>query len=288
MRASGLAQSVAGWAPEPTETSDRVTSWAVSAFSAMLDLPEPAAGEGDPVPPLWHWFAFLDHPRHGELGDDGHPAAGQFLPPIPHRRRMIAGGRLAVHAPLLVGETVRRRSSLARVELKRGRSGEMAFVTVRHEFRRGEDLLLVEEQDTVYRSQAPGQARYGGGGAAPGTTDPHRWTIDVEPDAALLFRFSALTHNAHRIHYDEPYATRVEAYPGLVVHGPLLALLLLEVPRRHLPGRAVTSFDYRLTRPVFVGDRVVAGGVPDGADALSLACGVPGAAASIRATASLA
>ncbi len=264
---------VPGWAPGPVTVTDRIDPWPVAAFSALLDLPRAAAGPGDELPPLWHWFSFLDHPRRSELGEDGHPAAGHFLPPMPDRRRMIAGGRLRVHGPIRVGDVVERRSELVAVREKRGRSGVMVFVTVRHALRRAGTLLVEEEQDVVYRSQAPGVARpLPAGDPAP---EPAGGTV-LDTDPALLFRFSALTYNTHRIHYDAAYATGVEGYPGLVVHGPLLALLACEVPRR--AGRPVTRFVFRLLRPVFAGQRVVAGDGPDG-----LLVAVPGAPAALTA-----
>ncbi len=250
--------------------------WPVAAFSALLDLPGTAAGPGDPLPPLWHWLYFLDHPRRSGLGEDGHPADGHFLPPVPDRRRMIAGGRLVVHAPMRVGDRIERRSELTAALPKSGRSGEMLLVTVRHEFRRRGELLAVEEQDVVYRSQPAGQARPIPA-PEPVPEPESRWRIDLPTDPALLFRFSALTYNTHRIHYDQPYVTGVEGYPGLVVHGPLLALLLLEIPRRELPDRAVVAFDFRLVRPVFAGDVVRAWGDLDpSGDVITLIAGPAG------------
>jgi len=291
-----LAAATADWSPAPQSTTGSTTAWAVAAFSALLDLP-PVAAEGEELPPFWHWFGFLDHPRQDELGDDGHPAAGRFLPPIPHRRRMVAGGRLAVHRPVLVGETLRRTTSLERREVKHGRSGAMLLVTVRHEFDRDGDVLVVEEQDVVYRSQPPGTAR----GTAPSeeadtAPEPSPEAVELHTSETLLFRFSALTHNPHRIHYDAPYATGVEGYPGLVVHGPLLALMLAEVPRRHRAGRDLARSDYRLARPVFAGatvradhlaDPAPADATADGGGALRVAGGVPGAPPAITATITL-
>lgn len=284
-----LAAAIAGWKPEPLEVSGRLDPWPVAAFTAALDLPEgPQAG--DPLPPLWHWFHLLDHPRRSELGDDGHPAEGRFMPPLPHRRRMIAGGRLRVSEPMRVGEEVLRRSELSSVDVKSGRSGQMVFVTVRHEFSRLDGTpLLTEEQDVVYRSQAPGQARaLATATAADVPEPPARWRFTTPTDAALLFRVSALTYNTHRIHYDEPYVTSVEGYPGLVVHGPLLALLLLEIPRRHRADAVVAEFDYRLSRPVFAGATVVTRGdvgAPD--DRLDLAAATADAPDAITGTATL-
>jgi 3-methylfumaryl-CoA hydratase len=283
-----LSSAVAGWKPEPLDVTGRLDAWPVAAFTAALDLSE-GPGPGDPLPPLWHWFHLLDHPRRSGLGDDGHPAEGRFVPPLPHRRRMIAGGRLRVSEPMRVGEEVIRRSELASVEVKTGRSGQMVFVTTRHKFTRTDGTpLLSEEQDVVYRSQPPGQTRGLATAPADVSEPPARWRFETPTDAALLFRVSALTYNTHRIHYDEPYVTAVEGYPGLLVHGPLLALLLLEIPRRDHPDAVVTEFDYRLTRPVFVGATVVTrGDVGAHDDRLVLAGAAAGAPDSITGTAVL-
>lgn len=263
----------------------RLDPWPLAAFAGLLDVPAPPLRTGDPLPPLWQWFFFLDPTAQSALGQDGHPREGRFLPPFPDRRRMIAGGRLTGHRPLPIGADVVRRSSLASSTVKHGRTGEMAFVTVRHEFLVDGEALAVEEQDVVYRQQKPGRNRPmpapttdGRDAAAPSAP----WSVTIDPDPALLFRFSALTYNAHRIHYDEAYTRTVEGYPGLVTHGPLLALLLLELPRRHAPDATVDSVDFRLTRPAFAGQRIVAQGTPDGPE-IAASAGVPGADASISA-----
>jgi 3-methylfumaryl-CoA hydratase len=283
---TSLAAAVEGWWPGPVETTDAIDPWPTAALSALLDLPATAAAEGEPLPPLWQWLYFLDHPRRSELGDDGHPAAGHFLPPLPERRRMFAGGRLRVHAPIRVGDRIERRTELVDVTPKSGRSGEMVFTTTRHEFRRAGELLAVEEQDIVYRSQPAGAARAPVPPSAPEPEPAARWRLELPTDPALLFRFSALTYNTHRIHYDQPYATGVEGYPGLVVHGPLLALLLLEIPRRERPDAAVVEFGFRLSRPAFAGTPVVATGDPDG-DRIALRAGAAGSAESISGRARL-
>lgn len=279
-----LARRIDGWAPASVEVRGRIDRWPIEAFAALLDEPPP----GDPVPPLWHGFHLLDHPAQADLGEDGHPARGLFLPPLPDRRRMFAGGRLEVRAPLRVDDEVTRRSSLVSAAAKAGRSGPMVVVTVRHELRCDGALVVVEEQDFAYRSQPAGSARdlpAAGPAAGAGTgTGTGSWQLATEPDETMLFRFSALTANAHRIHYDHPYASDVEGYPGLVVHGPLLALLLLELPRRFAPDRTVTGFAYRLRRPAFAGSPVVAAGEPSG----ELVAGVPGHPPSITGTVQLA
>lgn len=255
---ASLEDAVAGWAPEPVETTDTITPWPVAALASVFDQPVPDGV----LPPMWHWLYFLEHPRQSELGEDGHPADGHFLPPVPDRRRMFAGGRLRVHGGLRIGDTVTRRSSVAGVRVKQGRSGDMVFVTVAGSLSVDGRTAVTEEQDFVYRSQPPGAARPV---PPPVAEDPPtgRWRIELPTDPTLLFRFSALTHNSHRIHYDQPYATGVEGFPGLVVHGPLLALLACEIPRRELPDRTLTAFEYRLVRPAFAGGVLVAAGDPD-------------------------
>jgi 3-methylfumaryl-CoA hydratase len=311
---SELASSLSGWAPVPVEWSDRVSSWSVEAFAALLDQPSPLDGAAPGVlPPMWHWFGFLAHPAQRELGADGHPAAGRFLPPIPHRRRMFAGARWRQHQPLPVDEPITCRSSVTSVEVKTGRSGEMAFVTVRNEFSRHGELAVLEEQDIVYRSQPDPPAAAAEPTGVPAQVAPAEPTEQqpseqqpteqqptedkpaaeqeprLSPDAALLFRFSALTYNAHRIHYDQPYATGVEGYPGLVVHGPLLALLALELPRRNRPEAPVAEFRYRLRRPAFAGTELRSWSEPAGsAGWLELATGPVGGPASLTGTARLA
>ncbi len=281
---SSLTDAVEGWSPGPLTGTAPVASGPAAAFAALLDQPAPPLADGDPLPPGWHVFTFLDRPATAELGEDGHPRDGHFLPPLPHRRRMIAGGRLQVAAPLRVGSAVERTSSLARCEVKAGRSGEMLLVTVRSEYREAGALLVTEEQDVVYRSQEAGSAPApAGAGSPPAAGDA---AVEVVPDPALLFRFSALTYNAHRIHYDRPYATQVEGHPGLVVHGPLLALLMLEVPRRRAPDRSVTSFAHRLVRPAYAGTPVRATGRFDG-DRVELSAAAAGSPASATGTAVL-
>ncbi|HEV7980374.1 FAS1-like dehydratase domain-containing protein [Amycolatopsis sp.] len=278
-----LNAALKDWAPAPVNTTGRIDPRPANAFSALLDLPD-TMHSGDPLPPLWHWFYLLDGHRRSELGKDGHPQEGGFLPPIPDRRRMFAGGRLAWHAPILIGDEVTRRSSVRGVVVKDGSSGETAFVTVGHEISHGDRLLVVEEQDIAYRSQPVGQAQ--GSPRRPASATPaqdpgHDLEIRFATDPVVLFQFSALTFNSHRIHYDHEYVTSVEGYPGLVVHGPLLALLLLEVPRRHRPGERFSSFSYRLSKPAFSGAEIAAGGRWGTNGELELSAGVAGNAPSI-------
>lgn len=234
-----------------TETAhDRITATPVRALAATLDHPDAPMPEGTRLPPLWHWLFFLPLHRASELGDDGHARRGGFLPPVPLPRRMWAGGRFEFRAPLRVGDTVTRTSTIDDVREKTGRSGRLAFVTVRHELRcnGASEAALVEWHDIVYReakrptdAEAPPQPA---GGDA-------QWQRTIVPDAVLLFRYSALTFNSHRIHYDRRYATAVEDYPSLVVHGPLVATLLVDLLRRHRPDAGLASFAYKAMRPAF-------------------------------------
>jgi hydroxyacyl-ACP dehydratase HTD2-like protein with hotdog domain len=266
--AAPLASLLDGWQPEQAEQAEqaeRIMPQPASALAGLLDQPSPVTAEGDPLPPLWHWAYLLERPAQRDLGPDGHPADGPFLPPIPHRRRMFAGGRMHYRAPLRIGDEITRRTALAGWTVKQGRAGELLFVTVQHTFTQGGDLLATEEQDLVYRSDPTGAQAPAAQAPAPAPQTPPAapagdWRIEACPDPVLLFRFSALTYNAHRIHYDTPYATTVEGHPGLVVHGPLLALLCLELPRRHAPGRAVTGLSFRARRPVYAGQRFTATG----------------------------
>ncbi len=236
-----------------TETlGDSIAAVPVQALSATLDRDDPAPAAGTPLPPLWHWMYFLPHARASEIGPDGHPKRGGFLPPVPLPRRMWAGGRLAWEPanPLCVGQQVQRRSTIRSVKHKAGRTGELLFVLVEHQYHNERGLALTEEHDIVYRSAARPDDP-----APPPQTPPlagqQAWSRTIAADDVLLFRYSALTFNGHRIHYDRKYVTEVEGYPGLIVHGPLIATLLLDLLRREMPGAQVAAFDFRAVRPTF-------------------------------------
>jgi 3-methylfumaryl-CoA hydratase len=217
---------------------DVVAPTSVAALSAMLDYAE-APGPGEPVPHLWHWIFFRSTARQSQLAADGHPVKGGFLPDLGLPRRTWAGGRLRFHAPLTVGSSISRDSTIGNVSEKTGRGGRLGFVTVKHAIRVGGALAIDEEHDIVYREPAiPGAAS-----PAP-TRAPFDeiWHRQVEPTEVLLFRYSALTFIGHRIHYDKPYATEVEGYPNLVVHGPLIATLLMDLLRRNQPQATVLDF----------------------------------------------
>ena len=211
-------------------------------------LPGEAPDLGGPLPPLWHWVYLLDRPAQQDLGADGHPRQGSVqAPPAPGLRRMWAGGRVRCLAPLRLGEPAVRRSSVTAERPKQGRAGELIMRTLTHEVEQRGTVAVSEEQDVVYLKSDPGR----GPADAPAPAGPcDRWDVEISP--TLMFRFSALTYNAHRIHYDRNYAREVEGYPGLLVHGPLQALLMAEIVRctRGTPHVDV-SFDYRLVAPLF-------------------------------------
>ena len=232
-----------------TETRvDHATATPMAAMSATLDRDDPEPANGSEVPPLWHWTYFVPLARQSEIGPDGHSKRGGFLPPVPLPRRMWAGGRLEFHAPLQVGDDITRTSRILDVSGKTGRSGMLVFVTVRHEYATTRGLALTEEHDIVYRENPRADAPVPKPQPAP---VDESFSREIAPDPVLLFRYSALTFNGHRIHYDRPYVTQVEGYPGLIVHGPLIATLLVDLVRRNLPQARIRRFSFRALRPLF-------------------------------------
>jgi 3-methylfumaryl-CoA hydratase len=237
---------LADWIGRTQERQDIAAASPIMALSALLDREDTPPRDGDPVPPLVHWLHFLPMHRQSEVGPDGHPVRGTFLPPVPLPRRMWAGSRLQFRRALAIGERIACLSRIHDVKVKEGRSGTLVFVTVRHEISVSAGLAIVDEHDIVYRGET-GRAV---ADPVPAATD-ETWSRTIHPDPVLLFRYSAATANGHRIHYDHPYATRVEGYPGLVVHGPLIATLLLDLLRRERPGVAIETFRFRALRPLF-------------------------------------
>jgi 3-methylfumaryl-CoA hydratase len=258
------------WIGRSERRTDVVAAAPLAALAATLDRDDPEPQPGAPVPPLAHWLYFLPAAKHSELGADGHPKRGGFLPPVPLPRRMWAGGRLQFDRPLRVGDPIARESRIVDVTVKEGRSGTLVFVVVRHEVSDARGLALAEEHDIVYREApragVPKQAPQPAPQPAPGDAD---FVREIAPDPVLLFRYSALTFNGHRIHYDRRYVTEVEGYPGLVVHGPLIATLLLDLVRRNLPQAHVRRFAFKAVRPLFdIHPFAVCGRQRDGAIAL--------------------
>jgi 3-methylfumaryl-CoA hydratase len=246
-----------GWVGRRESRDDIASAWPVAALAATLDRKEPAPREGDAVPPGWHWLYFLETTPASELGADGHPQRGGFLPPVPLPRRMWAGGRLEFRRELHIGEALRRDSEILSVEAKQGRSGALVFVTVRHTVLASGEVAVVEEHDIVYREAARAGVTAPAGQPAQAQAS---WRRELTPDAVLLFRFSALIFNAHRIHYDAEFC-REEGYPGIIVHGPLQTILLLDLARRHAM-RPVKRLDYRALHPLYQGERMTVNGNP--------------------------
>lgn len=241
-------ESLQSWIGREEVADDVAAAAPLTGLAATLDRADAACAAGDVVPPGGHWIYFLPRALQSRLGPDGHAFRGGFLPPVPLPGRMWAGGRLEFPGTLHVGEAIRRRSTVQKVTEKTGKSGALVFVVVRHEISGPGGLAVVEEQDLVYR-EAPDPTAL----PLPPRMAPKdaAWSKTIRPDALMLFRYSALTFNGHRIHYDRPYAMGTEGYPGLVVHGPLVATLLMELCRDERPEARLTGFDFRMLGPLF-------------------------------------
>lgn len=244
-----MSDDFSAWIGRQEQITDVLEPARSNALRAALGDTSPQAG-GAELPLMHHWLYFWNVQPPSALGLDGHPAKGGFLPSVPLPRRMWAGGRLKFAKPLYLGETVTRTSTILNVAAKSGKSGDLVFVTVGHELVGASGLAVIEEQDLVYRgAAAPGALTLPATDAPPPES---AWREDVQPDTVLLFRYSALTMNGHRIHYDRPYAINEEAYPALVVQGPLMATLLAGLASRRLSA-PIASFDFRGNAPAFDG-----------------------------------
>ncbi len=256
-----MADLLAGlkkWVGEKETAVDFITVPAVHRLAAMLDRDDPMPRVGDAFPLGWHGILFPRVVRQSQIGPDGHPLRGDFLPPVPLPRRMFAGKRVTFHNDLRVGDEVRRESMIQDIELKSGRTGQMVFVTVRTDIHSPRGLAITEEQKIVYREAPDAAAPPPPPQAAPAQP---RWEKVITPDPVMLFRYSALTYNGHRIHYDLPYVTQVEGYPGLIVNGGLTTLFAFELARVHGP-RPIVSFSSRNVRPLIVGHSLHVCGAP--------------------------
>lgn len=235
-------QDYSSWIGRTESCSDNLDIGHVRQTALALGRPAPA--EGEPLPHLWLWAHFVRGQVYEELGRDGHPAEGGLLPPLGERNRMWAGGRVRFHTPLLAGVPATRNSSIVAITEKQGRTGSLLFFTVQHDYVQQGRLCVSEEQDIVYRAPTPPKLE---GSVLP---PARHWSQTVEPSTVMLFRYSAVTFNGHRIHYDLDYVTRHEGYSGLVVHGPLIATIMLQACVDANPGREVDSFHYRGLRPL--------------------------------------
>jgi 3-methylfumaryl-CoA hydratase len=238
------------WIGKSETVFDLVTATPYAALSATLDWPPERPSAGTALPALWHWLYCLPLPRQSDIGPDGHAKRGGFLPPVPLPRRMWAGSQFAFHQRLRVGDAISRVSTIVDVSEKTGRTGRLVFVRVRHEIHRRDEpgAVITEFHDIVYREAPSPDDVAPAPKPAPASSAWQRLWV---PDDVLLFRYSALTFNAHRIHYDRRYVTEVEGYPGLIVHGPLIATLLLDLLRRQLPDAEIAQYEFRAVRPTF-------------------------------------
>jgi 3-methylfumaryl-CoA hydratase len=238
------------WIGRTESITDIATATPYAALSATFDRAPDRPTAGTPLPALWHWLYFLPLYRQSEIGPDGHAKRGGFLPPVPLPRRMWAGSQFEFHRPLRIGDALTRGSTIQDVSEKSGRTGRLVFVKVRHEIRRQDerDVALTEFHDIVYREAPKPDDVAPPPKAAPASA---AWERPWVPDEVLLFRYSALTFNGHRIHYDRRYVTEVEGYPGLVVHGPLVATLLLDLLRHQMPDADLARYEFRAVRPVY-------------------------------------
>jgi len=249
------------WIGRSRSDEDVIGARHARLMAATVDHPDPGRiRDGEALPPLWHWLYFLEGLPPGELGRDGHPARGGFLPPVPLANRMWAGGRLTFVAPVPIGARVRKTSGVLAVDHKAGRAGDLIFVTVLHELVALSGALLIsEEQDIVYKDASPPAI-------AAGSSEPPRPDARCRlftPTSTTLFRYSALTFNGHRIHYDQDYCRNVEGYANLVIHGPLTATVLAGFAAE-AGGRALREFSYRGLRPALLGDCLTLSASVDG------------------------
>lgn len=234
------------WLGRKETSRDEISHNLVRRIAATFSEAPPQSGEA--LPMLWHWAFFHDPVPESGLGADGHPARGGFLPPAEGRNRMWAGGRLEFIQPLRVGAEAERVTTIIKVEEKTGRTGSLLFVTVKHEYLQLGELAILEEHDIVYREPTP-----------PRLSDNSplsiaTWSENISPSPTLLFRYSAVTFNGHRIHYDWPYVTEAEGYAGLVVHGPLIATLQLRAFQHAHPQARIRKFNHRGVRPLIAPD----------------------------------
>jgi 3-methylfumaryl-CoA hydratase len=240
------------WIGRTQTVGDVITARAAQGLRAVLDHESLAVRAGDPLPPGGHWMFAVATARQSTLGRDGHPVHGAFLPPVALPRRMWAGSRIEFGAPLRVGDALEKTSQIVSITPKTGSSGALVFVVVRHTVTGSSGGRVVEDQTLVYREDPKGAAAPGEEKPRPAV--PAQFVRRIVPDPVLLFRYSALTFNAHRIHYDAPYATGVEGYRGLVVHGPLLATLMLDLVSRSVPAGDIARFEFSARRPVTLPD----------------------------------
>ena len=253
-------ESLNQWKGHEERVEEILSPLKVEGYHAVLDTGEPSANEGEPAPPGIHWMLARSNTPHSQLGHDGHGRRGGFIPPINLPRRMWAGSDIEFIRPLVVGEKVVRRSNFDSVVHKQGRTGNLVFVKLRHEYSIREEICLCEIQTLVFRESPKADDPKPELQPSPGEAS---WERSLVPDPVLLFRYSALTFNGHRIHYDRSYCIEEEGYPGLLVHGPLQATLLLDLCRRYKQAAPLKRFMFRAMSPVFDGEEIGICGIED-------------------------
>lgn len=259
---TGVDPDIMAWVGREKIATETLSLFPAKALASLLGrASEPR--QGAPLPLGWQWLYFLDTPTPERTGIDGHPLRGGFLPPIALERRMWASGTFTLTSPLIIGEAAERASRIASITPKNGDSGPLIFVVVEHRISQGGALRLTEEQTLVYRAMPDAPQTLG----PPQPASASMWARQCSVDPVTLFKYSALTFNGHRIHYDRPYATTVEHYPGLVVQGPFLATLLLDLLARERPGAEVATYSFRAMAPTFDNDTLTLHGdlTPEGA-----------------------
>lgn len=247
------------WIGKTESTRETAELWPARGLAAALDQ-EFSAKLGDPIPLLAHWTYFAPMVRQSKIGFDGHPERGGFIPPIPQPRRMWAASEIAFHRPICFGESVEKVSRIAQISKKEGASGDLVFLEISHDYRVGDETCLSETQTVVYRDP-PEQGEVPRSKAAP---ENAQWSEEVATDSTRLFRYSAVTFNAHRIHYDHPYVTEDEGYPNIIVQGQFIATMLMQAMMRANPDRSPSLFSFRAMKPIFSGETFFAEGNLEG------------------------
>jgi 3-methylfumaryl-CoA hydratase len=240
-----MKKELTDWIGNQDKRSETIHQQSLDGFAALMDLQVPAPPI---VPAGGHWMYFLPRDLQSNLAQDGHTYKGGFLPPVDLPRRMWAGGRITFDRPLKSGMTVEKTSTVKAVAEKNGRTGKLVFVTVEHEVANEEGRFIQEETDIVFRDAPAEDAPTKEPAMAPTDTS---WEVQITPDPVMLFRYSALTFNGHRIHYDRDYVTGVEGYPGLLVHGPLIGTLMMKLVIEKMGGKSLKTFDFKNMNPVF-------------------------------------
>lgn len=253
------------WIGKTEFMEERASTGRAQGLAALLDKPD-TPHEGEPMGLMDHWCFFKPRVRQSEVGPDGHPKRGGFMPPVPLPRRMFGGFRTTYHKPLILGEMMRKEAMIKAVQIKSGQTGTLVICTVSNRFSGASGLAIEEEHDFVYRDNPPKDAKDSSGNSGKTAVAPEDFEFSrvITPDPVMLFRYSACTFNSHRIHYDYKYVTEIEGYPSLIVHGPLIATFLMELSLANNPDRKVRSYTFQARSPLFENNPFTVAGKPSG------------------------